>query len=266
MKTTMYVMTHKKFQCPKMEGYLQLHVGAQGKNDIGYKADNTGDNISIKNPNYCELTGLYWVWKNDQSSETVGISHYRRYFTKALISRKEKHYINQNDIEKNLEKYDVIVPKKEYYRETAFKQYCNNSGFEKDLNIVKKIIEKDYKEYIEAFDNVMNQNKMYQFNMLICSKEKYNEFCKWLFDILFQLEKQVDLSKGYNDYQKRIYGFLGERLLNIWINKNKLKIKEMRVINTEQKWAERLKISLRRVKNIMIYEFSKGKNNNGDNN
>lgn len=261
MKTTMYIIAHKKFDCPKIEGYSPLHVGKEGKKSIGYLEDNTGDNISSKNANYCELTGMYWIWKNDNDSDVIGICHYRRYFTKAIISKKNKYYLMQNDIKKILEKYDVIVPKKEYYKENAFKQYCNNSGFEKDLNRVKQIIEKDHKEYIDAFNNVMNQNKMYQYNMIICSKEKYNDFCKWVFDILFKLEKEIDLTKGYNEYQKRIYGFLSERLINVWIEKNKFKTKEVRVVNTELKNKERIRIFIRRLKNMILYKLNKEKNN-----
>ena len=146
MKTTIYVMTHKKFECPKIKGYLPLHVGKKGKDDIGYKTDDTGENISDKNANYCELTGLYWAWKNDTNSDIVGISHYRRYFTKAHISRKEKYYINENDIEKILGQYDVILPKKEIYKETANEQYCLEAGFMKDLDILRDIILDKYPE------------------------------------------------------------------------------------------------------------------------
>lgn len=260
MKTTMYVMTHKKFECPKIEGYLPLHVGKHGKQDIGYKTDDTGENISIKNPNYCELTGLYWGWKNDQSAEAIGISHYRRYFTKARISRKEKHYINQKDIEKILGQFDVILPKKEIYKESAKEQYCLEAGFMKDLNILREIILDKYPEYLEMYDKIMGQNLMHQFNMMICTKKVYDQYCQWLFNILFDLEQKIDLTKGYNDYQKRIYGFLSERLLNVWIYFNELKVKEMRVINLAMTNKDVIRLNLRRIKNTLIY-FTKGEKN-----
>lgn len=83
------IAAHKQYWMPNDPVYLPLHVGAEGKQDLGYTQDNTGDNISAKNPNFCELTGLYWAWKN-LDADYVGLVHYRRYFT-----RKEVH-----DIEK----------------------------------------------------------------------------------------------------------------------------------------------------------------------
>lgn len=70
--------------------------------------------------------------------------------------------------------------------------------------------------------------------MFITNKINYDSYCKWLFSILFELEKHIDLT-GYNEYQKRIYGFLSERLLNVWIKHNKLKLCEVGVLSTERK-------------------------------
>lgn len=253
MKTTMYVMTHKRFDCPTIEGYLPLHVGRAGKENIGYTEDNTGDNISIKNANYCELTGMYWIWKNDKDSDIVGVSHYRRYFTKQRFFRNTKYFIDKKYIEKTLEKYDVILPKKEIYKETAKEQYCLESGFIKDLNIVREIILEKHPQYLDMYDKIMGQNHMHQFNMLVCTKKVYDEYCTWLFDILFDLEQRIDLSEGYNDYQKRIYGFLSERLLNVWFYFNKLNIKKVRVVNLAMTKKDIIRLNLRRVKNECIF-------------
>lgn len=262
MKTTMYVMTHKKFDCPKIDGYVPLHVGKEGKEDIGYLGDNTGESISIKNPNYCELTGIYWLWKNKQDSDIIGISHYRRYFTKQHFFRNPKYFLNKKYIEKSLEKYDIILPKREIYKESANEQYCLESGFIKDLNIIREIISEKYPQYLNVYDKVMNQNLMHQFNMLVCTKKVYDEYCTWLFDILFNLEQKIDLNNGYNDYQKRIYGFLSERLLNVWVYHNKLKIKKVRVVNLAMTKKDIIRLNLRRVKNAYIFSLHKNKQKN----
>ena len=79
---SMYVITHKKFNYPISQGYVPLLVGAnKNENPNNYETDNAGENISNKNPNYSELTGLYWLWKNNHD-KNIGISHYRRYFSK----------------------------------------------------------------------------------------------------------------------------------------------------------------------------------------
>ena len=78
MNIKIIVATHKKYWMPEDSMYLPVHVGAAGKAGIGYQRDDTGKNISDKNPNFCELTGLYWAWKN-LKADYVGLAHYRRH-------------------------------------------------------------------------------------------------------------------------------------------------------------------------------------------
>ena len=116
-----------------------------------------------------------------------------------------------------------------------------------------------YPDYIDSFDRIMKNNKMYQFNMMITDKKNYASYCEWLFNILFELEKDINLDDGYNDYQKRIYGFISERLLNVWVEKNNLKVKQMRVINLNMNWKEIIRLNLRRIKNEYIFNKNKDK-------
>ena len=74
------IATHKQHFMPSDDMYLPLHVGKSGKEELGYQGDDTGDNISAKNPNFCELTGLYWAWKN-LPNYYLGLIHYRRFFS-----------------------------------------------------------------------------------------------------------------------------------------------------------------------------------------
>ena len=265
MKISMYVITHKKFNCPKLDGYIPIQVGASEKEKLGYLEDCVNENISNKNQNYCELTGLYWLWKNINDVDIIGINHYRRYFSKSEIIKSSKLFLTIKQIEKIFKKYDIILPKKEIYKETAYEQYCISSGFSRDLDKIEEIIKEQCPEYLNDYKKIMQSNKIHQFNMMICSKELYNEYCKWLFEILFKLEETVDLSE-YNDYQKRIYGFLSERLLNVWIEHNNLKVKEMRVINTEANLKDTLRIKARRIKNSYIFNKSKRRKNEINNN
>lgn len=255
MKTSIYTISHKKFKCPDIEGYIPLQVGLS--EDLNYVRDNSGDNISDKNKNYCELTGLYWIWKNDKNSDIVGISHYRRYFTTQKIFKNSDKILDCEQIEKILNNYDVIIPKKEYYRETVKEQYCLYSGFEKDLNIIENILKNKYPEYLEYYNRIMNRNYISQYNMIICKKDIYDDYCKWLFDILFEAEKHINLEDGYTDYQKRIYGFISERLLNVWVEKNNLKVKNVRVINVENTLKSDVIQWLRRIRNILHYDLKK---------
>lgn len=232
--------------------YIPIHVGKEGKSEIGYLGDNTGDNISLKNANYCELTGLYWAWKN-LDCDYIGLSHYRRYFSVKSLLEKHKQKDNkfnlilgENEIKELLKNCDIIVPKKRnYYIETVYDHY-KNAHYESDLLEVKNILKSKYPEFLDDFEKIMNGKTLHLYNMFVMKKRDFDEYCSWVFDILFELEKKIDIS-NYDSYQGRIYGFLSERLFNIWITKKKLKIKELNVISLEKiDWVKKIKEFLKR--------------------
>jgi hypothetical protein len=255
------VATHKKYQMPKDELYLPIHVGREGKEDIGYQGDNTGDNISSKNPNYCELTALYWAWKN-LDVKYIGLCHYRRYFTnKSLICRLvnkkkwEKLILSKSEAEALLDSYDIILPKKRnYFIESVWAHYEHTQHI-KDLEATKQVIEEKYPEYLTAFNNVMRGKKVHLYNMFIMEKRNFDRYCEWLFDILFELEKRIDISQ-YNTFHARVYGFISELLLDVWLSKENFRVKELKVINIEGiNWPK--KIAKFIISKVTGYKFSK---------
>lgn len=238
MKIKILVATHKLYTMPNESIYLPIHVGREGKEDIGYQGDNTGQNISYKNENYCELTALYWAWKN-LDVEYIGLCHYRRYFTnKSKIVRylykdnNSKLILSKGEIEKALKNNEIIVGKEVALGgETVWSHY-NKFHNIKDLEEIKRIIKNKYPEYVDEFEEVMLRKKIHAFNMFIMDKNHFDNYCHWLFDILFELEAMIDIST-YDNYQKRIFGFISERLFNVWLLKQNLKKKTMDVINLE---------------------------------
>lgn len=235
MNLKILIAAHKKYWMPDDDVYMPLQVGAEGKESLGYTPDNTGDNISAKNPNYCELTGLYWAWKN-LGCEYIGLCHYRRYFGKSThtkdIEKKKEAIFHREDYERLLQKYDVILPKKRnYYIETVRSQY-EHAHFKKDLDEVEKIIAEKYPDYSDAFTKVMNRRKLHILNMFVMKKSYFDEYCAWLFDILFTLEKRIDIS-SYDAYEARIYGFLAERLFNVWLERQGGKRCEVNIVFLE---------------------------------
>lgn len=237
MDIKILVATHKKYWMPNDDVYLPLHVGREGKEDLGYIGDNTGDNISVKNANYCELTGLYWAWKN-LKCDYIGLCHYRRYFAGKNIhgndvEKKKAAILKWQDYEKLLQEYDVILPvKRNYYIETVRSQY-EHAHNKRDLDEAERIIKELYPEYSEAFEKVMGRTKLHILNMFVMNKVLFNEYCSWLFSILFELEKRIDIS-SYNQYEARVFGFISERLFNVWIEKRRLKVKEVPVLFFEK--------------------------------
>lgn len=213
------VATHKKYWMPEDDMYVPVHVGREGKQDIGYQGDNAGDNISTKNANYCELTGLYWAWKN-LKADYLGLAHYRRHFTvKGVKGTKEERVIKKGQLEKLLEKTDILLPNpRNYYIETNYSQYVH-AHHKEDLDYTRDIIQEKYPKYIKAYDESMKKTTGHRFNMFIMKRDKFDAYCEWLFDILFELERRLDIST-YNKNDARVFGFVSERLLDVWIETN----------------------------------------------
>lgn len=210
--------------------YLPLHVGREGKEDLGYIGDNTGDNISSLNPYYCELTGLYWAWKNLEC-DYLGLVHYRRYFTNKSQPYTDNIKIDdvilsQNDVEEMLDEADVIVPKKrKYYIETLYSHYAHTLDGS-HLDKTRKIIAEISPDYLESYDKVMKQRSGYMFNMFIMKKELVDDYLSWLFPILDKLYEVIDMS-NYTSFEARLYGRVSELLFNVWLDKNEITPKEV---------------------------------------
>ncbi len=244
-----YVAAHKAYDVLDLAGYIPLHVGAEGKEPLPYEKDNTGEHISEKNPHFCELTGLYWIWKNRQD-DYKGLVHYRRYFVQ------NGRVLTEDSIRRLLVHNDAILPKREILRENAWEEFSLHSGHEQDLVQLRKAVAAVDDRYLPAFDRVMADNRLHLYNMMIARKDIFDTYCAWLFAVLFELEKHVDMT-GYTPYQQRLYGFLAERMLNVWVAHNDIKIATARVKNTQQSAKETLRIFLRRQKNRLLFALGR---------
>lgn len=236
-KVVIIIAAHREYEFPDDKGYMPLHVGKTlNPQNYGFQGDNTGDNISELNNWFCELTGHYWLWKN-QAADYYGLAHYRRYFKPIddySVTVKDTSIISSRDLLKLMNNYDVILPKKRCYFIDTIRTHYNHAHYSSDLEALQLIIADKHKDYIESFDEVMNSRCISLYNMFIMRRELFIEYSNWLFCILFELEKCVPY-KQYGNYQRRIFGFLSERLLNIWIKKHSkaMKVKYLPVANIE---------------------------------
>lgn len=234
MSKKIFIAAHKAYEVPKSSLYMPIQVGAAGKDGIGFIRDDSGDNISLLNANFCELTGAYWAWKNCDA-DCVGLVHYRRYFAgkeSFKANGKTKKILSEKELDKLLSKTDIILPKKRnYYIETLYSHYAHTMYVE-PLDEAGEIIKEFYPNYSEEFEKLKTRKSAHIFNMFVMKRDIFSGYCEWLFDILFKLKDRVDISK-YNDFHARLFGRVSELLLDVYINTNKLSYKEVKPVYIE---------------------------------
>ncbi len=226
MKGIVVVATHKDYWMPKEDCYLPVQVGRKkAKKHLAFAGDDTGVEISSKNGGYCELTGLYWAWKN-LTGDYLGLVHYRRHFSlysgyrQKQIGRK-RSILTEVQLNGLLERYQIILPKKRrYYIESVYEHYIH-THYREPLDKTREMIARFYPEYLDAFDQVMKCRSACMFNMFIMKWQDADRYCSWIFEILERLENQIDTSH-YSPFQARVYGRISELLLNVWVMKEKL--------------------------------------------
>lgn len=228
MGVTIFTMTHKAFPAPKDPIYVPVQVGRAGAQALGYIGDDTGVSISEKNCYYGELTGVYWVWKNIKTSDYVGICHYRRYFC-----TEEGRILSGKEYEEILSEYDIIASKRLKLNYSYYDGYASDYNI-RDLEVTGEVIRQCYPAYYETFSRLVHEKGTYFGNMMVCKKALYDEYCEWLFGIFEKAEAQIDPS-GYDAYHKRVYGFISEFLLYVWVQVEGLKVYECKVGMTDEK-------------------------------
>lgn len=227
----MFVLSHKKCNVPQGGFYRGLQLGSLDKEELFELKDKDGENISKSNMQFCELTGIYWLWKN-MNIDYIGICHYRRYFYDDA-----GNILDETIIRNLLNQYDMLVPipmrfkskNKRYLPDELdiLTQY-QQEHYIQDLLNVEKYLKINTPEYCGSFWNILSKKMCYGYNMFVSSKKLFDSYCEWLFPILFDLERNRKML-WEDAYQKRVYGFLAERLFNVWIHYNQLKCKEMQI-------------------------------------
>ncbi len=241
------VATQSEVNCffTNNEVYKPIIVGAKNCNfkNKNYLSDNVGDNISEKNPYYCELTALYWGWKHI-SSDFIGLCHYRRFFLfryKSIFNLDRlpiRNFsnsflgnisVNKKQLCRIFCKYDVVVPKpKKLYLSVREDYYYDKVCFKKDFLIMEQVVLEKYPEYKDSVNAVFDGHIMYHFNMFIMNRKNFQSYMTWLFDVLSECEKRIDILK-YSKVEARVLGFLSERLFGLYLHHNKLHKYELTV-------------------------------------
>lgn len=233
-KIKILICYHKPDVLIKDDVFTPIHVGralATAKataDDKNYEwmlentiGDDTGDNISEKNSSYNELTAVYWAWKNYDklgNPDYIGLTHYRRHFIFRESNEvvEEVNAIDENYLKRINYSKDTIshlFDDCDYvahigHVDQIYKHYKDNHHIE-DLDLAIEILKELHPDYAQTADDYLKMSYANFFNMFIMPKELFFGYCEWLFSILFEFEKQVDLS------EKRL--FISERLTGIYI-------------------------------------------------
>ena len=224
------VASHKPYWMPDDPYYVPVQVGAALHDPIeGFVQDNTGDNISDKNPRYCELTALWWGWRNLTGS-WLGLVQYRRHFAgkgeRGVLSGREAWSYVSSDM--------VVVPQhRNYLIETIYSHYKHT--FDPDgsqLAALREAIKRVSPERLEVHDRFMEGTCGHMFNMCIMPRTMLDPYCTWLFDVLECAERLIDFS-NMDDFAARCMGRLSERMLDIWLLSEGVPVREIPVQNLE---------------------------------
>ena len=247
------VACHKPSPIPQNDMLMPIHVGSKCSQFVlDMQRDDEGENISEKNYCYCELTALYWAWKNLKDVDVIGLCHYRRYFDFhkqcirllpdtpfPVLSIEELDFTVDEKTVNDVLKGEIVVPRALTWNCTLEQHYCMGH-ISDDYKLLKEFFSNSPRgHYKKAFDEIMVKGyKFRPYNMMVMRWSDFDLYCRWLFGLLFEIEQKTDISH-YSVYQQRIYGFMAERLLNVWLRAERKVLLERPVIFLDENCKQR---------------------------
>jgi hypothetical protein len=229
-----YSAYHRPFYIPKTPWVVPIQVGrAVSSITLPMIGDDTGESISEKNASFCELTALYWIWKNTRT-DYVGLFHYRRYLNLGRVwfvvrapfpnslrrfQRIEHKILRTKTLNDEMCQNRLILPTpirfKAWNLETQFKQAHPSKDWDLLISVVMDRCKADGHTQGEIA-RAIGGRYFYPCNMFIVPFAYFEAYMEWLFSILSELEPQVNL-EGRDSYQKRAFGFWAERMFTIYV-------------------------------------------------
>ncbi len=227
---------------------IQVGKALHPELDLGFQCDNTGDNISDKNGSYCELTALYWAWKNlPKDIEYVGLAHYRRYLD-----------INDRIIDR-IQEGLIVIPRIKALNTDLFTDISLYTSMEDACMLLNSILDIVPAKRDIVVDYFFNNNKLSQYNMFLMNCDDFNDYCTFVFKIIGAYEA-ISFTYPYTR-QRRVVGYLSESLLGLWI---KINNKSFLQRNVEGLKSSSFKDKIRNFQNdiaFKIYHFGRKSKN-----
>lgn len=248
-RVQIYICTSNFFDLPKEAPFIPIQGGAAINPRLpGIQGDDTGNNISRLNPMFCEMTAMYWAWKNAPKTDYIGFFHYRRLLNFGAPLAPDKHWSERNFSDfspKTMERFgwdydtilkvidgaDIVMPHIEdvqlppaWDRPGTLYQHYRNCHVSRDINLAMKVIKDLYPEDAQLTEKVMHSTRGYFCHMFIMKWDVFQEYMKWVFDITMKVTDQIDFEAPiykFNQQERRVSGFIGERIINIFIEKKR---------------------------------------------
>ncbi len=213
-----------------------------------YLGDNTGDNISQLRVPFCELTVMYWAWKNEDA-DYYGLCHYRRFptfiskslelsyygvATEGKLTDKtiKKYKLNDQKLyEKKIPQADIwiaagivdvekfLTTKNRPMLTTVFDiLMCREDLYNPSIAIVTlKLIDEICPQFSSAAHRYLKSTKFYAYNCFVMKKQLFNMMCEFMFPILFRLNEMYNFSLLSGNKQ-RTPGYMSEFLYGVFIS------------------------------------------------
>ena len=254
MTNRIYTAYHRAAPRIESASITPIHVGRAGAGVPlpQMLGDDTGDHISERNGAWCELTALYWAWKNDRETEgLVGLMHYRRVLdltgrapTGPVEAPQRMFDINAWCVEaedwlaQEGGNWDLVVPRPHQMGLTVAANYRRGHA-PQDWALLREIVARDHADYLDSFDAVAQGYEVRLANMALMRRPLFDRYCAWLFGILFAVEA-ADLDRSlYSVQQGRYLGYLSERLFTVFVHHLQktmpdLRMREVSILNLSE--------------------------------
>ena len=252
-KYLIYIAYHKQAPLLDSPSITPIHVGRARANAPLAKmiGDDTGDNISTDNASYCELTALYWAWKNGPKGGFVGLMHYRRVLDVQNIHQgaaQAEIFVNRFHIPDWLDgteawlaeaaQPDITLPRM-HRMGMSVEENFNRGHRAEDFQMARQVIARDHPTYLNSFENVAAGHAFRLGNIFVMRRSIFERYCAWLFDILAKVAAADIDRSAYSQQQMRYLGFLAERLFTVFVDHEKaqnpaLRLHEVAILNSSK--------------------------------
>lgn len=208
VKSAFDKVLHQEYELAPYEKIIQAGAAlTEERLYQGVLTDCIGDSISIKNKQYCELTALYWLWKHAEE-DIVGMVHYRRHFT---LPDNWQQLMIENEV-------DVILPIPLYVAPSVAENYKKRHDSREWDFMMQYLKEQDSCTHQMA-KTFFDGNLYSPCNMFIMRREVLDGLCGWMFPILNAVVEYT--GEKEDRYLNRYPGFLSERLMTFYFEKNR---------------------------------------------